>query len=128
MAQRLVDTVTGIGSVHAGNLILRATRYRLSFWINDDLPAHSIEANSATTVDGRIEISGIAEAAVLAGSIGMLASASIGARQASGGRAARLGMIAIKSVEDSRKMKSPVRKIRIATNAPASGSTHGSPR
>jgi hypothetical protein len=66
MAKRLLDTVTGIGSVQAGNVTLRATRYRLSFWVNDDLPAQSSEA-TAPTVDGHIDISGIGEAAVLAG-------------------------------------------------------------
>ena len=67
MAKRLVDTVTGIGSVRAENLMLRATRYRLSFWVNDDLPAASDESGAAPTVDGHIDITGIAEAAVLAG-------------------------------------------------------------
>src|SRR5688572_19384616 len=65
MARRLIDSVTGLGSIQAGNHTLRATRYRLSFWINDDLPAESGEA--AQTVDGHIDISGIGEAAVLAG-------------------------------------------------------------
>jgi hypothetical protein len=65
MAKRLLDTVTGIGSVRAENLTLRATRYRLSFWINDDLPAQTSE--QAPTVDGHIDITGIGEAAVLAG-------------------------------------------------------------
>jgi hypothetical protein len=67
MAKRLLDTVTGIGSVRAENLTLRATRYRLSFWINDDLPARSGETAPAPTVDGHIDITGIGEAAVLAG-------------------------------------------------------------
>ena len=67
MAKRLLDTVTGIGSVRAENLTLRATRYRLSFWINDDLPARSGETTPAPTVDGHIDITGIGEAAVLAG-------------------------------------------------------------
>ena len=66
MTKRLLDTVTGIGSVRAGNHTLRATQYRLSFWINDDLPQGS-EANATPTVEGRIDISGIGEAAVLAG-------------------------------------------------------------
>jgi hypothetical protein len=66
MAKRLLDTVTGIGSVQAGDVTLRATRYRLSFWVNDDLPAQSSEAKTPT-VDGHIDISGIGEAAVLAG-------------------------------------------------------------
>jgi hypothetical protein len=67
MAKRLLDTVTGIGSVQAGDLTLRATRYRLSFWVNDDLPSQSSDARTAQTVDGHIDITGIGEAAVLAG-------------------------------------------------------------
>ena len=66
MARRLVDSVTGIGSVQAGNHTLRATRYRLSFWVNDELPAES-GAAPPQTVEGHIDISGIGEAAVLAG-------------------------------------------------------------
>ena len=64
MARRLVDSVTGIGSVQAGNHTLRATRYKLSFWVNDDLPPN---AAAATTVDGHIDITGIGEATVLSG-------------------------------------------------------------
>ena len=62
MPRRLVDSVTGIGSVHAGSHTLRATRYRLSFWVNDDLPSQT--ADAATIVDGHIDITGIGEAAV----------------------------------------------------------------
>jgi hypothetical protein len=58
--------VTGIGSVQAGDLTLRATRYRLSFWVNDDVRPQSSDG-AATTVDGHIDISGIGEAAVLSG-------------------------------------------------------------
>ena len=64
MARRLVDSVTGIGSVQAGSHTLRATRYRLSFWLNDDVPTG---AQASATVDGHIDITGIGEAAVLAG-------------------------------------------------------------
>ena len=66
MARRLIDSVTGIGSVQAGNHTLRATRYRLSFWVNDDLP-QSNPGDTAPSVDGHIDISGIGEAAVLSG-------------------------------------------------------------
>ena len=66
MARRLIDSVTGIGSVQAGNHTLRATQYRLSFWVNDDLPQQN-PADAAPTVDGHIDISGIGEAAVLSG-------------------------------------------------------------
>jgi hypothetical protein len=64
MGRRLVDSVTGIGSIQAGDLTLRATRYRLSFWINDDVRP---DGSDAPTVDGQIDISGIGEAAVLSG-------------------------------------------------------------
>jgi len=47
MARRLVDSVTGIGSVQAGGLTLRATRYRLSFWVNDDVPPQSSDGAAA---------------------------------------------------------------------------------
>jgi hypothetical protein len=65
MGKRLIESATGIGSVHVGDLTLRAMRYKLSFWINDDLPQGS--ESSGTTVDGHIDISGIGEAAVLSG-------------------------------------------------------------
>ena len=67
MARRLVDSVSGIGSVHAGGLTLRATRYKLSFWAEDDPPAETSGATDSTTVDGHIDVSGIGEAAVLSG-------------------------------------------------------------
>ena len=68
MARRLIDSVTGIGSVQAGNHTLRATQYRLSFWVNDDQPHQSDAADTAApTVDGHIDISGIGEAVVLSG-------------------------------------------------------------
>jgi len=66
MARRLVDTVSGIGSVHAGGLTLRATRYNLSFWIDDDAPVQS-DAGKPAIVDGQIDITGIGEAAALSG-------------------------------------------------------------
>ena len=67
MARRLVDSASGIGSVQAGNVTLRATRYRLSFWVSDDLPQSDGGPAPAPTVDGHIDIEGIGEAAVLSG-------------------------------------------------------------
>ena len=67
MARRLIDSVTGIGSVQAGSHTLRATQYRLSFWVNDDPPPPGDPIENAPTVDGHIDISGIGEAAVLSG-------------------------------------------------------------
>jgi hypothetical protein len=66
MARRLIESATGIGSVQADNHTLRATTYRLSFWVDDDLPDQGSAAD-VTTVDGHIDISGIGEAAVLSG-------------------------------------------------------------
>jgi len=67
MARRLVDSVAGIGSIQAGDLTLRATRYQLSFWVNDDVPQESVDGRAETVVDGHIDITGIGEAAVLSG-------------------------------------------------------------
>ena len=66
MARRLVDSISGIGSIHAGDLTLRATRYNLSFWIDDDAPVQS-GTTQAAAVDGQIDITGIGEAAALSG-------------------------------------------------------------
>jgi hypothetical protein len=64
MGRRLLESLSGVGAVHAGEVMLRRTHYELSVWSED-------RANSAnspeTTVDGHIDITGIAEAVVLAG-------------------------------------------------------------
>lgn len=65
MARHLVTSVSGIGSIHAGGLVLRATRYRLSFWADDE--PRSGKPGGTSSVDGHIDIEGIAEAAVLSG-------------------------------------------------------------
>ena len=64
MARRLLESLSGVGAVHAGEVMLRRTRYKLSVW-SDDLPHSPNQAE--TTVDGHIDITGIAEAVVLAG-------------------------------------------------------------
>jgi len=53
----------GIGAVHAGDLLLRTTAYDLSLWTDD--PAE--HGDSASSIDGHIDITGIQEAVVLAG-------------------------------------------------------------
>ena len=63
MSQHLVQSVHGIGAVHAGDLLLRKTAYNLSFWADDTSPV----ANASPKVDGHIDITGIQEAVVLAG-------------------------------------------------------------
>ena len=67
MARRLINSVSGIGAVQAGDLVLRATKYNLSFWATDEPRPPAGDANAAATVDGHIDIDGIAEAAVLSG-------------------------------------------------------------
>jgi hypothetical protein len=58
----------GVGAIHAGEVLLRTTAYELSLWSNDDQPRPAGEVvRSIATVDGHIEIGGIAEAVVLAG-------------------------------------------------------------
>jgi hypothetical protein len=58
----------GVGAIHAGELLLRTTTYELSLWSDDDQPrAPGDVVTSIATVDGHIDIAGIAEAVVLAG-------------------------------------------------------------
>jgi len=79
MARRLLESLTGIGSVYAGDLLLRTTPYQLSLWLDEHLPApegarssDDASANPAdpatVSIEGHIDITGIAEAVVLAGS------------------------------------------------------------
>jgi hypothetical protein len=66
MTRRLLDTVRGVGEVHAGDVLLRKTTYELSIWsAGDSTPGDS--ANALPSIDGHIDITGIGEAAVLAG-------------------------------------------------------------
>ena len=79
MARRLLESLTGIGSVCAGDLLLRTTPYELSIWLDEDVAApedgrsgddSSVKPRAASSVciEGHIDITGIAEAVVLAGS------------------------------------------------------------
>ena len=62
MARHLLETMSGTGAVHAGDVHLRTTRYELSFWADDNG-----SGDWAIVVDGRIDITGMAEATVLVG-------------------------------------------------------------
>jgi hypothetical protein len=80
MARRLLESLSGIGSVCAGDLLLRTTPYQLSIWLEEDVAApedgssgdgsSSVKPRAASPVciEGHIDITGIAEAVVLAGS------------------------------------------------------------
>ena len=56
---------TGIGAVYADNILLRTTTYDLSLWADDAGSATGEKGQPA--IDGHIDITGIAEAVVLAG-------------------------------------------------------------
>ena len=58
MARVLVESLSGVGAIHAGDdQLLRMVPYELSVWSED----------GAVTIDGHISITGIAEAVVLGG-------------------------------------------------------------
>jgi hypothetical protein len=60
--RRRLDTLRGVGAVHAGDVFLRDTAYEISIW------SHGAAGESALPeIDGHIDITGIAEATVLAG-------------------------------------------------------------
>jgi hypothetical protein len=66
MAERLLESVRGVGAIHAGERLIRTTRYELSVW-SDGEPRGGTGPDTVTRIDGHIEITGIAEAMVLAG-------------------------------------------------------------
>ena len=67
IAKRLLETLTGVGPIHAGDVPLRTARYELSLWSDDRQPAPEEDLEAAASVEGHIDITGIAEAVVLAG-------------------------------------------------------------
>ena len=62
MTRRLLEALSGVGVIHAGELLLRTTSYELMVW-SDDQPGEDPRPN----IDGHISITGLAEALVLAG-------------------------------------------------------------
>jgi hypothetical protein len=67
MARRLVESLTGVGTIEAGSQPLRTTKYQISIWSDDRPLAPGEPLDSRTTIDGHIDITGIGEAFVLAG-------------------------------------------------------------
>ena len=63
MARRVVESLTGVGEIFAGDVLLRSTPYKLTVFQEDE----HLAAPAAPNVDGHIDITGIAEAVVLAG-------------------------------------------------------------
>jgi hypothetical protein len=64
MTRRLLDTLRGVGDVHAGDIFLRQTAYEVSIWSGGEA---NPDGGALPTIEGHIDITGIAEAAVLAG-------------------------------------------------------------
>jgi hypothetical protein len=67
MTKRLVEVLSGVGTIHAGELLLRTTRYDLSLWSDDQQRAPGDASAAVASIDGHIDITGLAEAIVLAG-------------------------------------------------------------
>jgi len=67
MARQLVESLTGTGPIHAGDVLLRTASYKLAIWWEDQPPARGDDSRPVSTIDGHIDITGIAEAVVLAG-------------------------------------------------------------
>jgi hypothetical protein len=59
--------LNGVGAVYAGQVPLRTIRYELSVWSDDQPAVSGDDPKTVTSIDGRIDITGIAEAVVLAG-------------------------------------------------------------
>ena len=67
MSRRLLQALTGTGSIFTGDHKLRETPYRLSIWAKHDQPRDGDDRNAVGAIDGHIEIDGMSEAVVLAG-------------------------------------------------------------
>jgi len=59
MSRRVVESLSGVGEIYSGGMLLRSTPYRLSVFREVD--------GDDLKVDGHIDITGIGEAVVLAG-------------------------------------------------------------
>lgn len=67
MTRRLLESLSGVGVIHASEILLRSTRYKLSLWSDDRPPESGEDPHAVVSIDGHIDINGIAEAVVLAG-------------------------------------------------------------
>lgn len=65
MARRVLESLSGVGEVFAGDVLLRQTHYEISVWTDED--GVGPDGDPPVKVDGRIELTGIGEAVVLAG-------------------------------------------------------------
>jgi hypothetical protein len=67
MARRLLESLSGTGAIHAGEVLLRMTQYELSLWSDDQPDASGDDSKRIVSIDGHIDITGMPEATVLAG-------------------------------------------------------------
>jgi hypothetical protein len=67
MTKRLLETLKGIGAIHAGELLLRRTAYEVTVWTDETPPPSDEDPQTVARIEGHIDIKGIAEAVVLAG-------------------------------------------------------------
>lgn len=67
MARRLVESLNGVGTIYAGDQVLRTTAYQVSVWSVDGPSAPGGPPGAGTEIEGHIDITGIGEAVVLAG-------------------------------------------------------------
>jgi hypothetical protein len=67
MTRRLLETLSGVGEIHAGELLLRRTTYEVKVWADEAPAASGQDSNTVASIEGHIDITGIAEAVVLAG-------------------------------------------------------------
>ena len=65
MSRVLRESLKGVGAIHAGDVLLRKATYDLSLWSEDQ--SHEPGTTPKPTATGHIDITGIAEAVVLAG-------------------------------------------------------------
>ncbi|MGQ0733832.1 MAG: hypothetical protein ACT4QD_09275 [Acidobacteriota bacterium] len=65
MSRELIEELRGVGRVYAAGVLLRTTSYHLSVW--HDKSGTDGRATTPRHIDGHIDITGMAEAIVLAG-------------------------------------------------------------
>jgi hypothetical protein len=95
MTMYLLESLRGVGAVHAEDVLLRTTVYEISLW-SDQPPGGA--AQDVAYIDGHLDITGIAEAVVLAGPGKLTLTTEDGRRMAfqladSGGRFVGLGWL-----------------------------------
>jgi hypothetical protein len=78
MTRRLVESLTGVGDIHTGDLLLRpGTPYTLSVWSEDDAAGGG---SPRLVVEGTIAISGMGEAVALTGADNLVLTLQDGRR------------------------------------------------